>query len=211
MSFELNVTSPELDALALRLKFAPTRLWTRAMSVFLERVTAQLQAGWARKLGKHPFPHFTGAAASSIQRSHRVQHNGTVLNFQGKVFSPLTHVGVLEGGRKPGTFPALDALTRWVQLRATRGDIKVDVEDLAAKRKRTDKGLVTRKPIERRLLAYRTLAYLIGVSIRDRGQPPKRFARKTLRSNRKKITKEVTIMARELARAITRRGGGGGS
>lgn len=75
----------------------------------------------------------------------------------------------IESGRKPGTFPNINALVRWIKAK------KIIPRD--RKKVKTDK----------------QLAYLIGRSIKERGIKPLPILDKSINSNLDKLSKELEV------------------
>ena len=186
----MRVESQDLVRLAKRLSVSEP-IQRRWINRFLQRTTARLQSEWARMLGKAPHPRFTGEAAASIQR-RVVIGRGQRVSFDGRVFTPKIHGAVLEAGRKPGSrMPPINAIARWVHLREQRGDL--DIPDQFWPK--TPDG-------QQRAKAVRRFAYVVARSIAVFGIKGKRFARRALRKNRRKIRQELAINTHGMLREV---------
>lgn len=192
-----QIDASEFKALATAMRTAPMRM-AGPLQVFLGRITSIWQRAWATLLGKKPFPHYQGQAANSIQRGQAVNFTGHRVQFQGRAYSPLIHVAVLEKGRRRGArFPPVDAITRWVWLRQARGDIRITVPP--------GQGPAS----ARKLRAVRSVGFLISRAIHRRGLKGKRFARKAARQTHKRVRRELRVLSGSIARIFVRGPGQG--
>lgn len=99
---------------------------------------------------------------------------------------------VVDRGRRPGTFPNVGAIRRWVDLKIKRGEISVDPKTLFPKRKTAPK----HKDI------VNALAFLVGRKIKLRGTKAKRYVKLGLNRKRAEINRLADQMAELLARDI---------
>ena len=191
----------EVTDLTKQMKSSAGRI-SRLIRTTLERITLLWQRGVAKLAGKHPFPHYTGAAAASIQRGVSVSSR---VNFKGQAFSSIAHIRDLEVGKPIGTKVEFGELFRWVELRDKRGDINVST-DLGNPTKRLGGTLVPRSSNELKDNARKRFAALIQKKILKKGTKGYHVFEKTFNTTMPRVNNEVRRLADRIQRSIVGRG-----
>ena len=99
---------------------------------------------------------------------------------------------VVDEGREPGTFPNLQAIRRFVDLKIKRGEMAVDVEALFPGRKK--------KPNHAQIV--NTLAYLIGRSIAQKGTKANPYISRGLKLKEEDVQDLLDELSKKLTKDI---------
>lgn len=127
-------------------------------------------------------PVFRGILASSL----RTDVVGSAIRgeaiVRGKVFSngaAAVYAGVVDRGRRPGTFPNVGAIRRWVDLKIKRGEITVNLKKLFPDREK--------RPKHSEIV--NALAFRIGQKMKARGTKGKKYVQKGIKDKRSEINR----------------------
>lgn len=188
--FRIKLNTKELRRAAEAARTVVPQAMDKRVTQFIAGGTALLKAGI-----KESAPVFQGKLANSIRESV----TGSILRgepvVRGQVFSSgaaAVYADVVDRGRKPGTFPNVGALRRYVDLKIKRGEISVDPKKLFPGRKTRPK----------KMEIVNTLAFLIGRKIKQRGTKAKRYVKLGVNRKRAKINRLADILAELLAKDV---------
>lgn len=188
--FRIKLNTKELRRAAEAARTVVPQAMDNRVTQFVTGATQLAKAGIQKSA-----PVFRGMLASSF----RTDVVGSVLRgehvVRGAVFSQgaaAIYADVVDRGRKPGTFPNIGALRRYVDLKIKRGEITVDLKKLFPKRKTRPKHTEI----------VNALAFLIGRKIKVRGTKARRYVKLGLRRKRAEINRLADTLAELLARDV---------
>lgn len=189
-NFRIKLNTKELRRAAEAARTVVPQAMEKRVTQFIAGGTQLAKAGIQKSA-----PVFRGMLASSF----RTDVVGSVLRgehvVRGQVFSSgaaAVYADVVDRGRKPGTFPNVGALRRYVDLKIKRGEISVDPQKLFPGRKKRPKHTEI----------VNSLAFLIGRKIKQRGTKAKRYVKLGLRRKRAEINRLADILAELLAKDV---------
>lgn len=156
----------------------------RAIISMMDRISA-----FAQKVAVTRAPANTGMLRSSI---HTIKDYKQP-RYQGGIETNLPYAIVMEEGRKPGKWPPMDAIIRWVTLKTRRGDMKLP-EGTPGSGKRRKK-------------AIKGLAFQVARGIKKRGIPSnprydhRGFFKKAEKAIRLRFSRELDLLGAQIQRA----------
>lgn len=190
MAFRVKLDTRELRRAAEAAKNVVPQAMDKRVTQFITGGTQLAKAGIQKSA-----PVFRGILASSF----RTDVVGSVLRgkhvVRGSVFSQgaaAVYADVVDRGRKPGTFPNIGALRRYVDLQIKRGEITVDPKKLFPGRKTRPK----------HIQIVNALAFLIGRKIKLRGTKARRYVKTGLNRKRAEINRLADRIAELLAQDV---------
>jgi len=192
MALRIKLNTRELRRAARAAETVVPQAMEKRVTQFVTGGTQLAKAGIQKSA-----PVFRGILASSF----RTDVVGSILRgapiVRGQVFSSgaaAVYADVVDRGRKPGTFPNIGALRRYVDLQIKRGEITVDLKKLFPKRK------TKKRP--KRAQIVNALAFLIGRKIKLRGTKARRYVKTGLRRKRTEINRLADRIAELLAQDV---------
>lgn len=191
-AFRIKLNTKELRRAAEAARTVVPQAMDKRVTQFIVGGTQLAKAGIQKSA-----PVFRGFLTASF----RTDVVGSVLRgehvVRGSVFSQgaaAVYADVVDRGRKPGTFPNIGALRRYVDLQIKRGEITVDLKKLFPKRK------TKKRP--KRAQIVNSLAFLIGRKIKASGTKPRRYVKLGLRRKRAEINRLADTIAELLAQDV---------